>query len=181
HTLRAGSLLFASIPGFFLAYVLIEVFGTQLNLLPVAGREQASSIVLPAVALAAGGIATASRLLRASMLEVLGEDYIRTARAKGVTERAIVYKHVLRNAFGAALTYLGITYAELLAGAAVVEPVFAWPGIGQVLNTAIHQRDFPVIQGFSILAGTIFLLVNLAVDLAYIALDPRTRTESLAA
>ena len=179
--LRVLSTLTSSVPNFAVGYLLIVAFAVELQLVPAQGASTPSSLILPAVTLAIPTIGIVVRLIRASMLDVMGEDYIRTARAKGVSERRIVYRHVLRNAFGAALTYLGITYAELLAGAAVVEPVFAWPGIGQVLNTAIHQRDFPVIQGFSILAGTIFLLVNLAVDLAYIALDPRTRTESIAA
>ncbi|MBV8528345.1 MAG: ABC transporter permease [Candidatus Dormibacteraeota bacterium] len=179
--LRVLSTLTSSVPNFAVGYLLIIAFAVELQLVPAQGASTPTSLILPAVTLAIPTIGIVIRLIRASMLDEMGEDYIRTARAKGVSERAIVYRHVLRNAFGAALTYLGITYAELLAGAAVVEPVFAWPGIGQVLNTAIHQRDFPVIQGFAILAGTIFLFVNLAVDLAYIALDPRTRTESVAA
>ena len=179
--LRVLSLLTSSFPNFAVGYLLIVAFAVELQLVPAQGASTPSSLILPAVTLAIPYIGIVIRLIRASMLDVMGEDFIRTARAKGVSERAIVYRHVLRNAFGAALTYLGIAYAELLAGAAVVEPVFAWPGIGQVLNTAIHQRDYPVIQGFALLAGTIFLLVNLAVDIAYIALDPRTRTESVAA
>ena len=179
--LRVLSTLTSSVPNFAVGYLLIVLFAVELSLLPAQGDSTPSSLLLPAVTLAVPYIGIVIRLIRASMLDVMGEDYIRTARAKGVSERRIIYRHVLRNAVGAALTYLGITYAELLAGAAVVEPVFAWPGIGQLLNTAIHQRDFPVIQGFMILAGTIFLFVNLAVDLAYIALDPRTRTERVAA
>lgn len=179
--LRVLSTMTSSVPNFAVGYLLIVAFAVELQLVPAQGASTPSSLILPAVTLAIPTIGIVIRLIRASMLDVMGEDYIRTARAKGVSERAIIYRHVLRNAFGASLTYMGITYAELLAGAAVVEPVFAWPGIGQVLNTAIHQRDFPVIQGFAILAGTIFLFVNLAVDLAYIALDPRTRTESVAA
>lgn len=179
--LRVLATLTSSVPNFAIGYLLIVAFAVALQLVPAQGASTPSSLILPAVTLAIPTVGIVIRLIRASMLDVMGEDYIRTARAKGVTERAIIYRHVLRNAFGAALTYLGITYAELLAGAAVVEPVFAWPGIGQVLNTAIHQRDYPVIQGFALLAGTIFLLVNLAVDIAYIALDPRTRTENVAA
>ena len=179
--LRVLSTLTSSVPNFAVGYLLIVLFAVELSLFPAQGDSTPSSLLLPAVTLAVPYIGIVIRLIRASMLDVMGEDYIRTARAKGVSERRIIYRHVLRNAVGAALTYLGITYAELLAGAAVVEPVFAWPGIGQVLNVAIHQRDFPVVQGFMILAGTIFLFVNLAVDLAYIALDPRTRTERVAA
>ena len=179
--LHVVSTLTSSVPNFAVGYLLIVAFAVEVQVLPAQGDSTPSSLLLPAVTLAIPTIGIVIRLIRASMLDVMGEDYIRTARAKGVSERAVVYRHVLRNAFGATLTYLGISYAELLAGAAVVEPVFAWPGIGQVLNTAIHERDFPVIQGFMILAGTIFLFVNLAVDIAYIALDPRTRTERVAA
>ena len=175
HTLRAGSLLFASIPGFFLAYVLIEVFGTQLNLLPVAGREQASSIVLPALALAAGGIATASRLLRASMLEVLGEDYIRTARGKGLGAVRVVLRHALPNAALPVITALGTLLGYLLAGSVVIETVFAWPGVGQLLAEAVAERDYPTIQGLVVVAGGFFLVINLLVDLSYRFLDPRVR------
>ena len=175
HTLRAGSLLFASIPGFFLAYVLIEVFATQLNLLPVAGREQASSIVLPAVALSASGIATASRLLRASMLEVLGEDYIRTARGKGLSSVRVVARHALPNAALPVITVLGTLLGYLLAGSVVIETVFAWPGVGQLLAESVAERDYPTIQGLVVIAGAFFLVINLLVDLSYRLLDPRVR------
>ena len=175
HTLRAGSLLFASIPGFFLAYVLIEVFATQLNLLPVAGREQASSIVLPAVALSASGIATASRLLRASMLEVLGEDYIRTARGKGLSSVRVVARHALPNAALPVITVLGTLLGYLLAGSVVIETVFAWPGVGQLLAESVAERDYPTIQGLVVIAGAFFLVINLLVDLSYRFLDPRVR------
>lgn len=179
--LRVLSTLTSSVPNFAVGYLLIILFAVELQLLPAQGASQLSSLILPAVTLAIPTIGIVMRLMRASMLDVMDEDFVRTARAKGVSERTIAYRHVFRNAFGAVLTYLGLTYAELLAGAAVVEPVFAWPGIGLVLNQAIHQRDFPVIQGFVILAGTIFLLVNLAVDLTYLALDPRMRTGRAAA
>ena len=175
HTLRAGSLLFASIPAFFLGYVLIEVFGTQLNLLPVAGREQATSIVLPAVTLSAAGIATASRLLRASMLEVLGDDYIRTARGKGLASARVVLRHALPNAALPVITYLGYLFGYLLAGSVVIETVFAWPGVGQLLAEAVAERDYPMIQGLIVIAGTFFLVLNLLVDLSYRLIDPRVR------
>ncbi|MGH7686160.1 MAG: ABC transporter permease [Candidatus Dormibacteria bacterium] len=179
--LRAVSTLTSSVPNFAVGYLLIVLFAVELQLLPAQGASEPTSIILPALTAAIPYTGIVMRLMRASMLDVMGEDYIRTARAKGVSERSIVYRHVLRNAFGAVLTYLGLTYAELIAANAVVEPVFAWPGIGLVLNTAIHQRDFPVIQGFVLFAGTLFLLVNLAVDIAYVSLDPRTRTGQVAA
>lgn len=175
HSLRAGSLVAASIPGFFLAYVLIEVFATQLNLLPVAGREQVTSIVLPAVALSAAGIATASRLLRASMLEVLGEDYIRTARSKGLSGFRVALRHALPNAALPVITVLGTLLGYLLAGSVVIETVFAWPGLGQLLAQSVAERDYPMIEGLIVLAGALFLVINLLVDLSYRALDPRIR------
>lgn len=175
HGLRLGSLVAASIPAFFLAYVLIEVFATQLNLLPVAGREQASSIVLPAVALSAAGIATASRLLRASMLEVLGEDYIRTARSKGLSGLRVAMRHALPNAALPVITVLGTLLGYLLAGSIVIETVFAWPGVGQLLAESVAERDYPMIEGLVVLAGGFFLIINLLVDLSYRVLDPRVR------
>ena len=175
HTLRAGSLLFASIPAFFLGYVLIEVFATQLNLLPVAGREQATSIVLPAVTLSAAGIATVSRLLRASMLEVLGDDYIRTARGKGLSSLRVLVRHALPNAALPVITYLGTLLGYLLAGSVVIETVFAWPGVGQLLAESVAERDYPMIEGLIVIAGAFFLVINLLVDLSYRLLDPRVR------
>ncbi len=175
HALRVGSLVVASIPGFFLAYVLIEVFATRLDLLPVAGREEASSVVLPAVTLAAGGIATASRLLRASLLEVLAEDYIRTARAKGLSYRQVVVRHALPNATLPVVTVFGALLGYLLAGSVIAETIFAWPGLGQLLAESVAERDLPMIEGLVVLAGTLFLVINLLVDLSYRALDPRIR------
>lgn len=175
HLLRVGSLVAASIPGFFLAYVLIEVFGTQLNLLPVAGRDQPSSIVLPAITLSAAGIATASRLLRASMLEVLSEDYIRTARGKGLRGLRVTVRHALPNAALPVITVLGTLLGYLLAGSVVIETVFAWPGLGQLLAESVAERDYPMIQGLVVLAGALFLVINLLVDLSYRLLDPRVR------
>lgn len=175
HMLRAFSLLAASIPGFFLAYVLIEVFATQLNLLPVAGREQTTGIILPAVALSAAGIATVSRLLRASMLEALGEDYIRTARGKGVPSLRVVIRHALPNAALPVITVLGTLLGYLLAGSVVIETVFAWPGLGQLLAESVAQRDYPMIEGLVVLAGAFFLVINLLVDLSYRLIDPRVR------
>jgi peptide/nickel transport system permease protein len=174
HVLRVGSLLVASFPGFFLAYLLIEVFATRLHLLPVAGRST-PGLVLPAVTLAAGGIATASRLLRASLLEVMGEDYIRTARAKGLTVFQTVRRHALPGASLPVITVFGTLLGYLLAGSVIVETIFAWPGLGQLFEQAVTQRDYPTIEGLVALAGTVFLLLNLAVDLVYRRLDPRVR------
>ncbi|HWG74758.1 MAG TPA: ABC transporter permease [Acidimicrobiales bacterium] len=174
HVLRVGSLVVASLPGFFLAYLLIEIFATRLHLLPVAGRSTAG-LVLPAVSLAAGGIATASRLMRASLLEVMGEDYIRTARAKGLTVSQVVRRHALPGASLPVITVFGTLLGYLLAGSVIVETIFAWPGLGQLFEQAVTQRDYPTIEGLVALAGTAFLLLNLGVDLAYRLLDPRIR------
>lgn len=174
HGLRVSTLLAASIPGFFLAYLLIEVAATRLRLLPVAG-ESPLGIVLPAVTLAAGGIATGSRLLRASLLEVMGEDYVRTARAKGLSMPATVVRHALPGAALPVITVFGTLLGYLLAGSVIVETIFAWPGLGQLFEQAVTQRDYPTIEGLVMTAGTAFLLLNLLVDLAYRSLDPRVR------
>ncbi|MGH9076194.1 MAG: ABC transporter permease [Acidimicrobiales bacterium] len=174
HGLRVGSLLAASVPGFFLAYLLIEVFATRLHLLPVAG-ESGPGLVLPAATLAAGGIATASRLLRASLLEVLGEPHVRTARAKGLSVAQVVVRHALPAAALPVVTVFGTLLGYLLAGSVIVETIFAWPGLGQLFAQSVSQRDYPMIEGLVVLAGTLFLLINLVVDLAYRWLDPRVR------
>ncbi|HET9052322.1 MAG TPA: ABC transporter permease [Candidatus Dormibacteraeota bacterium] len=178
HILRFGSLIVASVPGFFLAYVLIEVFATRLDLLPVAGNEQATSVLLPAVTLAAAGIAQASRLLRASLLEVMGEDYIRTARAKGLSRTAVTIRHALPNAALPVITVLGTLLGYLLAGSVVIETVYAWPGLGQLLAESVSERDFPMIEGLIVMAGFLFLVINLLVDVCYRLLDPRVRLQA---
>jgi peptide/nickel transport system permease protein len=175
HVSRIGALLGASIPSFWLAYLLIIVFAVQLKVLPVAGAATPQHLVLPALTLAVGAGATLTRLTRSAMLEELSHEYVRTARAKGLTEQVVVVAHALRNALVAIVTVTGIRLAALLGGAVIVETIFAWPGIGKYVVDSITGRDYPTIQGFVLFAGTLVLLINLAVDLMYVWLDPRVR------
>jgi len=175
HAARAGTLLGASLPSYWLAYLLILVFALWLGWLPVAGREGAGAIVLPALTLGLGAAASLLRLTRSSMLEVLGEDYIRAARAKGLGERAVVWRHALRNALIPVVSVTGITFGHLLGGAVIVEHIFAWPGVGSLLVNAIYDRDYPVIQGFVLFMGAVFTLLSLVADLSYVWIDPRIR------
>jgi len=172
---RLGALIGASVPSFWLAYLLILFLAVQLRLLPVAGASEPRHIVLPALTLAIGAAASLTRLTRSAMLEELFQDYVRTARSKGLRERAVVVGHALRNALIAIVTITGIRLATLLGGAVIVETIFAWPGIGQYVVLSIFHRDYPVIQGFVLFTGTVVLLINLAVDVSYVWLDPRVR------
>lgn len=175
---RGGSLLAASVPSFWVAYLLIIVFSVDLRLLPSFGTGGLDHLVLPAVALGLGEAGLLARLARSSMLEVLGQDYITTARAKGLPERRVIGVHALKNALSVVVTQVGLIFGFLLAYSAIVEVIFIWPGIGRLAVEAITQRDYPVIQGFVIFAGTVFILINLAVDLIYQLLDPRISLSS---
>ncbi len=175
HASRVGALVADSVPSFVLAYLLIIVFSVQLGWLPVAGRGSARHYVLPVATLAAAVTAGMMRLLRSSLLDVLGEDYMRTSRAMGLRWHTVNLRYALRNALIPMVTLAGIVFAQLATGAIIVETVFAWPGVGQFVIGAIFDHDYPVIQGFVVFTGTIFVLVNLAVDLLYVRLDPRVR------
>jgi peptide/nickel transport system permease protein len=172
---RLGALIGASVPSFWLAYLLIILFAVQLRILPVAGASEPRHIVLPALTLAIGAAASLTRLTRSAMLEELFQDYVRTARSKGLRERAVVVAHALRNALITIVTVTGIRLAALLGGAVIVETIFAWPGIGKYVVDSIFLRDYPTIQGFVLFTGTVVLLLNLAVDVSYVWLDPRVR------
>lgn len=172
---RIFSLLGAAMPSYFLAYVLIIAFSVKLHWLPVAGVGNWRYLVLPWTTLGLGGAATLSRLIRSSMLEVIDSDYIRAARAKGVPERKVILWHALRNALIPVITVMGGMFGSTLAGAVIVETIFAWPGIGRLIIDGISFRDYPIIQGFVLFSGTIFVLVNLAVDMLYTIIDPRVR------
>ena len=167
----------ASLPSFWLAYLLILFFAVLLGVLPVAGSGTPRHVILPSLTLALGAAAILTRLTRSSLLETLGEDYVRTARAKGIAERAVVARHALRNALIPILTAMGTRFGHLLGGAAIVETVFGWPGIGKLVVDAIYNRDYPMIQGFVLFMGTVFVLLNLAIDLLYVWIDPRIRLE----
>ena len=177
---RGGSLLAASVPNFWLAYLLIIVFSVQLGLLPSFGAGGLDHLILPAVALALGEAGLVARLMRSSMLDVLGQDYITTARAKGLRERRVIGVHALKNALGIVVTQIGLLFGYLLTISAIVEVIFVWPGIGRLAIEAITQRDYPMIQGYVIFAGTVYILVSLLVDLAYQRLDPRISLSSTA-
>jgi peptide/nickel transport system permease protein len=162
-----------SVPIYWLGLMLIIVFAVQLRWLPAAGAEKPTSIILPSIALGFFIMALVARMTRSTMLEVLDEDYVRTARAKGVSERLVVYKHALRNAFIPVLTVIGLQFGNLLGGAVLTETVFAWPGIGRLLVDSIFARDFPMVQGIVLVYAVLLVVVNLIVDLLYTWIDPR--------
>jgi peptide/nickel transport system permease protein len=171
----AFSMLGVSIPNFWLGPLLILVFSLWLGWLPVSGREGVGSVVLPALTLGTGLTAVLSRMVRSSMLEVLGEDYIRTARAKGLPPHRVILHHGLRNALLPVITLLGLQLGALLAGAVITETVFSWPGIGLLTIEAIQSRDYPVVQACVLLISVGYVLVNLLTDIAYAWSDPRIR------
>lgn len=171
----AVALAGVSLPSFWFGLVLILIFSLHLRWLPPAGADSLLHLILPAITLGSGAAAIIARLTRSSMLEVLRQDYIRTARAKGVADRRLVYRHALKNAMIPVVSIVGLQFASLLGGAVIVETVFGWPGIGRLAVDAIFNRDIPVIQGVVLVAAVIFVLVNLVVDLIYGLLDPRIR------
>jgi peptide/nickel transport system permease protein len=170
---RMLALLGAAVPSYLLALLLILLFAVTLHWLPAIGYGGPKQLVLPAVALAVGSSAQLIRLTRASMLEVVRQDYLRTARSKGLGERHIITAHALKNALLPVITVLGMSLGHLLGGTVIVETIFSWPGVGKYAIDAIFLRDYPVIQGFVLYMAVIFLLVNLTVDFAYRWLDPR--------
>jgi ABC-type dipeptide/oligopeptide/nickel transport system permease component len=155
--------------------VIILVFGVSLQWLPISGRGTFLQLVGPAVTLGFFPLARNVRLIRSSLLEVLSEGYIRTARAKGLAEQIVVYRHGLRNALIPVITVVGLQFGFFLGGAVVTETVFAWPGVGRLIVQAIYGRDYPVIQAGVVLLSVGFVTINLAVDLLYGYLDPRIR------
>ncbi|MCY3921000.1 MAG: ABC transporter permease [Chloroflexota bacterium] len=172
---RLIALVGQAMPNFWLGLLLIFVFAVQLGWLPTSGRGGFENLVLPAITLAGFGAAAAMRLTRSGMLEVLSNDYIRTARAKGLAGRTVILRHALRNALLGLVTVLGIMLAQLLAGSIIVEVVFAWPGVGRLIFRSISLRDFPVIQVGVLVIAVWFVVINILVDLSYNILDPRIR------
>jgi peptide/nickel transport system permease protein len=165
----------ASMPVYWVGLVLILLFSFNLGWFPPAGSDGWRTLVLPALTLGLVSAGVISRLIRSSMVEVLSEDYIRAARAKGLNQRLILWRHGLKNALIPVITMLGLQFGAMLAGTVVIETVFSRPGIGRLVVTAILQKDYPVVQGCIVFLATVYLLVNLAVDLAYAWLDPRIR------
>ncbi|OAQ54374.1 hypothetical protein HTG_02180 [Natrinema mahii] len=172
---QLGALLGVSMPNFWLAYLLILVFPLTLGVFPVAGAGSVGHLVLPAITLGTGMAAVVTRLVRSSMLEVLDEAYVDTARSKGLRERIVVYKHALRNALVPVVTVLGLQLGALLNGAVVVEIIFQRPGLGTLLVDAVFERNYPVVQGVTLVTAVVFVATNLVVDLTYRYLDPRVR------
>ncbi len=172
---RLAALVGAAAPSYALAYGLIILFAVKLSWLPALGYGSAAQVVLPAIALSLAPMAQLMRLIRASMLETLGQDYIRTARAKGLSEQAVAFRHALRNALLPAIGATGVNLGYLLSGAVIVETIFTWPGLGQLMVGAALTRDYPVVQGFVTYIAVVVLLVNLAADVALRVADPRLR------
>jgi peptide/nickel transport system permease protein len=162
-----------SMPVYWLGLIFIIVFAVQLNWLPAAGAEEPGSAILPALTLASFSVALVARMTRSSMLEVLGQEFVRTARAKGLHERLVVYRHALRNALVPIITAVGLQFGALLGGAVLTETVFGWPGLGQLLVDSIFARDYPMVQGIVLIFSTLFILTNFLVDLSYVVIDPR--------
>jgi peptide/nickel transport system permease protein len=203
YSSTAMSLIGVSVPTFWLGIILIIIFGVELKWLPISGRvdprigadpnahflilnsfihgnwavfwDALKHLILPAFTLAAWPAAIIARMTRASLLEAMGQDYIRTARAKGLKERTVIVRHVFRNAMLPIITVAGLEFGGLLAGAVVTEQVFSWPGIGKLTVDAITNRDYQIVQGVVILVGVIFIVMNLVVDIVYVWLDPRIR------
>jgi peptide/nickel transport system permease protein len=174
--LSVVSLLGLSFPSFALGPILILLVSIKLGWLPVSGAGDLSHLILPAVTMGSALAAILTRMVRTSMLEELGQDYIRTARAKGLPERTVVYKHALRNAMIPVITLIGLQFGALLAGAIVTETIFSWPGIGRLTVSAISNRDYPLLQGCILAVGLTYVLVNLLTDVMYMVVNPRIRS-----
>jgi ABC-type dipeptide/oligopeptide/nickel transport system permease component len=169
------ALLGVSVPVFYLGLLLLFALSFEIHLFPATGSSGIRHLILPAVVVGFSSAAYIARLVRSSMLDTLRQDYVTTARAKGLRERAVISRHALRNALIPTVTYMGLQFAGLLGGAIVTEQVFSRPGLGRVAITAINNRDFPVIQGTVLVAAVIYVFVNLIVDLSYAVFDPRIR------
>jgi len=175
RALSLVSLLGLSFPNFALGPVLILFFAIRIGLLPVSGAGSLAHLVLPAVTMGGALAAILTRMVRTSMLEELGQDYVRTARAKGLSESTVIYKHALRNALIPIITVLGLQFGALLAGAIVTETIFSWPGIGRLTIQAINSRDYYLVQGCILVIGLTYVAVNFVTDLLYSAVNPRIR------
>jgi len=169
------AVLAQAMPVFWLGIMLILIFSVGLRWTPVGGRTGAVSLVLPVLSLSALYIARNARLVRSSLLEVLAEDYVRTARAKGLNEQSVLYRHALRNALIPVVTMIGLQFGHLLGGAVITETVFAWPGVGRLIVQSVLSRDPPLVQGAVIIIAGFVVFVNLVVDFVYGWIDPRAR------
>jgi ABC-type dipeptide/oligopeptide/nickel transport system permease component len=175
QALGVVSLLGLSFPGFAMGPILILLVSIKLGWLPVSGAGDVSHLILPAITMGSALAAILTRMVRTAMLEELNQDYIRTARAKGLSERAVVYRHALHNALIPVITLAGLQFGALLAGAIVTETIFSWPGIGRLTVSAISNRDYSLLQGCILAVGLTYVLVNLATDVLYLVVNPRIR------
>ncbi len=175
QVLSVVSLFGLSFPSFALGPILVLLFSIRLGWLPVSGADGPANVVLPAITMGAALAAILTRMVRTAMLEELGQDYIRTARAKGLPERTVVYGHALRNALIPIVTLLGLQFGALLAGAIVTEMIFSWPGVGRLTVSAISNRDYALVQGCLLAVGLTYVLVNLLTDVVYLLVNPRIR------
>ncbi|MCD6189653.1 MAG: ABC transporter permease [Thermococcus sp.] len=169
------AVFFMSMPYFWLGLMLMLIFGVKLGILPISGPGTWKNLILPAFTLGLPQIAVIARLTRANMLDVLEKDYITTAKAKGLPDTLVIYKHALRNAMIPLITYMFLQIPWLFGGAVVTETVFAWPGMGSLLITAIFQRDYPVVQAIVLIIGTLTVIANFLADITYTIIDPRIR------
>ncbi len=175
HLGMTGALLGQSTPVFWLGIMLILIFSVTLQWFPSSGRGTLEHLVLPAVTLGMFTMARTARMMRSSMLEVLGQEYMKTAKAKGLSPGMVILKHGMKNALIPVVTIIGMELGTLLGGAVITETIFAWPGVGRLAVQAIYNRDYPVVQAAVFLLATIFVLVNLVVDILYTYLDPRVK------
>jgi ABC-type dipeptide/oligopeptide/nickel transport system permease component len=175
HVGMTGALLGQSTPVFWLGVMLILIFSVTLQWFPSSGRGGIQNLILPAVTLGMYSMARTARMMRSSMLEVLGQEYMKTAKAKGLRPRAVILKHALKNASIPVVTIVGMELGTLLGGAVITETIFAWPGVGRLAVQAIYNRDYPVVQAAVFILAAIFVLVNLVVDILYTYLDPRVK------
>jgi ABC-type dipeptide/oligopeptide/nickel transport system permease component len=171
------ALLGISTPGFVLGPLMIYLFAIKLDLLPVSGWYGVEYLILPAVTLGAALAAILTRMVRSSVIEELNEDYVRTARAKGLGERQVIYRHVLKNGLIPVVTVIGLQFGVLLAGAIITEVIFSWPGLGRLTIDAINSRDYPMVQGCILMIALTYIIANLLTDFAYRLLDPRIKVE----
>lgn len=171
------ALLGISTPGFVLGPLMIYLFAIKLDLLPVSGRYGPEYLILPAITMGSALAAILTRMVRSSVIEEMNEDYVRTARAKGLSERRVIYKHVLKNGLIPVVTVIGLQFGVLLAGAIITETIFSWPGLGRLTIDSINSRDYPMVQGCILMIAMTYILANLVTDFAYRLLDPRIRVE----
>ena len=175
HFCRLFSLLGISIPSFWLGLMLIYIFSVKLKLLPAFGYGELKHMILPVLTWSLSFMAIKTRFVRASLLEELSKDYIITARAKGLSENKVLFRHAFRNALIPIITYFSLSISHLIVGSVMVEVVFSWPGLGSLLVESIFKRDFPVVQALVLISGVVFTITNLVVDILYAIIDPRVR------